>query len=481
MSIAIHMNGRTRGEMKAGIRLHQLRQNEQEGKDAQKHTDSAINPELSKYNLVVADDPERFGAMRHKVDAISDAKVRDGKKRLYKNTNVLLVGTVQISDDSLEALGWQFDKDGKKLPVDQQPEQAVKNVKAVYLEAFRSIKAQPERYGEIFSATMHFDETSPHMDFMCDPLDVATQRTANYYLDGGKGVKKGQKLAEMQDHLMDKSKLSQETIDRFQLVRGDTAAAKGDRADKLRKTEKALNARETALDARQSDLNALDAQLRQKGNNLLKTQNTLSERARTLDERTKALDNRETALDTRETALDARQSDLNALDAQLRNQRAKLLKTQNTLSDRATALDERAKALDNRETALDARDKHQKTTQIDIKRQQQDLTKRENKAIMVDKSLRHKHKEILASTERLEHIKADNQQVLDGVTSATTALRELMDKGLRLTASQKRDLHDRLERHKPVTPTTAPALAQDIREFMDGLDSLGQDKGGLSL
>lgn len=175
-----------------------------------------------------------------------------------------------------------------------------------------------------------------------------------------------------------------------------------------------------------------------------------------------------------QTALDARQSELNTLDAQLRQKG-------NTLSDREKVLTEKETALDNRETALDARDKHQKTTQIDIERQQQDLAKRQNKAIMVDKSLRHKHKEILTSTERLERIKADNQQVLDGVTSATTALRELMDKGLRLTASQKRDLHDRLERHKPVTPMTAPALEQDIREFVDGLDSLGQDKGGISL
>lgn len=179
-------------------------------------------------------------------------------------------------------------------------------------------------------------------------------------------------------------------------------------------------------------------------------------------------------LNSRETALNARESDLVALDAQLRTKQQKLLKTQNTLSERVSALKER-------EQAVAEREQHQKSTQIDIERQQQDLTKRLNKAIIVDKGLNRKYKDIMVSTDKLEHIKADNQQVLDGITSATDTLRQLMDKGLRLTATQKRDLHERIERHKPLTPTSAPALERDVREFMDGLDSLQQDKGGQSL
>lgn len=186
------------------------------------------------------------------------------------------------------------------------------------------------------------------------------------------------------------------------------------------------------------------------------------------------VEEREIELDNRETSLDSRESNLNALDVQLRQKQQKLLKTQNTLSERVSALKER-------EQAVTEREQHQKSTQIDIERQQQDLTKRLNKAIIVDKGLNRKYKDIMVSTDKLERIKADNQQVLDGITSATDTLRQMMDKGLRLTATQKRDLHERIERHKPLTPTSAPALERDVQEFMDSLNTLQQDKGGQSL
>ena len=39
MSVSIHMNGRTRGEIRPAIVQHQIRADEQTGKDAKAHTD----------------------------------------------------------------------------------------------------------------------------------------------------------------------------------------------------------------------------------------------------------------------------------------------------------------------------------------------------------------------------------------------------------------------------------------------------------
>lgn len=289
-----------------------------------------------------------------------------------------------------------------------------------------------QTFGEdnIVSATIHKDETNMHMHVDIVPI------TADHKLSAKTVVSK----SALQRYQTDFLRFLQQTEPALNFIRGSSASAYN-------------GLPQDVYEQLQSERQAMLAEV---------------------EEREIELDNRETSLDSRETALNARESNLNALDVQLRQKQQKLLKTQNTLSERVSALKER-------EQAVTEREQHQKSTQIDIERQQQDLTKRLNKAIIVDKGLNRKYKDIMVSTDKLERIKADNQQVLDGITSATDTLRQMMDKGLRLTATQKRDLHERIERHKPLTPTSAPALERDVQEFMDSLNTLQQDKGGQSL
>lgn len=417
-----------------------------------KHSNKRIDDARTADNVILK---RSDGTYYEQVSAIIDRNRDGGLKGVRKDAVRMCEATVQLSGQVLDRS-------------DAEQERVLRQSYDWLKETFGA--------DNIVSATIHKDETNMHLhvDFVPIKDGKLTAKTIlskgmlhRYQTDFLKHLQQSEPTLNFIRGSSEYNGLPQDVYEQLQDERREMMAELDERETALDDHQTALDDRETALDARQSDLTALDAQLRQKGNNLLKTQNTLLERAKALDNREKALNDRETALDTRETALEALGKDLS-----IREQKA--VERENTASDREQALDDR-------EQALDDRDKHQKTTQIDIERQQQDLTKRENKAIMVDKSLRHKHKEILTSTERLERIKADNQQVLDGVTSATTALRDLMDKGLRLTTIQKRDLHDRLERHKPITPTTAPALEHDIREFMDGLDSLGQDKGDISL
>jgi hypothetical protein len=248
MSVSVHMNGRKRAEMKKPLKDHQERKNKKDGKEAAKHSDSAIDENLTAMNVSYISDEERFPKMRKKLDVINEKRIENGQRKIRKDANILMAGTLQISDDSLEALGWKSDENGKKLPSNQQSEQALNNVKVVYQDMFKSIQSQPEIYGDVFSATLHLDESSPHVDFMSDPLSVENiNQTARDFLNGKKGTPKGEKLRDMQDNIMAKSQLKKDVIDAFGLVRGDSFKSKVDKVKTIKKDEKKIDVAQKSI------------------------------------------------------------------------------------------------------------------------------------------------------------------------------------------------------------------------------------------
>ena len=316
MSVSVHMNGRKRSDMRAPLARHQARLNEEDGKRALKDTDSAIDPKLTHMNVALVPDQSRtrFKEMKKKLDIMSEKRVARGGKRIYKSANVFMVGTLQISDDSLEKLGWKWGEDGKKLPADQQDEKTIENVKLVYADMLQSVQAQPEIYGEVFSATLHMDEGSPHVDFMTDVLDVnEPDKLVAHYTQGVKGRKaqngrpavkgtpKGEKLRNMQDCLMKHSKLSKETIEKFDLKRGETKKEKMDKVRNIRKAEKGLDIATRALEARREAFKEWEGEL--------------SRREQMLEEREKRAKFRDEMLEVKEMALKAQISRLEALKA----------------------------------------------------------------------------------------------------------------------------------------------------------------------
>lgn len=309
MSVSVHMNGRKRSDMRAPLATHQARLNEEDGKKALRNTDSAIDPKLTHMNVALVPDQSRtrFKEMKKKLDIMSEKRVARGGKRIYKSANVFMVGTLQIGDDSLEKLGWKWDEDGKKLPADQQSETALKNVRLVYEDMLRSVQAQPEIYGEVFSATLHMDEGSPHVDFMTDVLDVnEPDRLVAYYTQGVKGrsaqngrpavkgTPVGEKLRNMQDCLMKHSKLSKETIEKYDLKRGDSKKKKIDKVKTIRQDERVLEARREAFKEWEEEL---------------------SRREQMIKEREEMVNFKDDGLKVRETLLEAKISRLEALKA----------------------------------------------------------------------------------------------------------------------------------------------------------------------
>ena len=325
MSVSIHLNGRTRGEIRPAIVQHQIRSDEQTGKDAKAHTDSAINPALSAYNVRLHHEPDLLDTIRQEHDQVNQARLDQGKRKLRTDANIMLTGTIQLSDDSLQALGWRFDDNGVKLPVDQQPEQARKNVTMVYQEITRSVMAQPERYGRVRSATLHYDETSPHVDLISDPLDPARpDRTARTILNGSPGAKRGQAMREMQDHLCDHVRYKADVMDRFGLRRGDSQSKRVDRARKTRQAEQRLKRRESRLNEREGALDAKADKIRQDSTSLDTLRQTLEQQADELKQREKQIKENALKLQKMNQAIEQKKAGFAPLIRQMKDAKAGL-------------------------------------------------------------------------------------------------------------------------------------------------------------
>lgn len=296
MSVSIHMIGRTRGQIRRAIVQHQVRRTQDEGRQAKAHTDTGIDPALTRYNVVIHHEPDLVDTMRRECDQVSEARQAAGGRALRSDANVMMIGTIQLSDETLERMGWRSEG-GRKLPVDQQTPEARKRVTEAYKRITQSVMQQPDRYGRVRSATIHLDEGSPHVDLISDPLDPAhPDRTARHYLNGDKGTPKGQAMRAMQDHLLDHAHISKRSLEAYDLRRGDSHARRRDAAVETRKASKALDSRSDAL-------------------------NRLSE----------ALEGRREALDGREAAIRAQEADIALREAQIKQEQAKIIAARDKL------------------------------------------------------------------------------------------------------------------------------------------------------
>lgn len=319
LSISVHVNGHTKSDIRKGIRQHQERNDEKEGIVASNNSASSISPADSNMNVqFIKSDENRLDEIKEKLNVINEKRVQQGQRKLRKDANVFLTGTIQLSDETLQKLGWRIDKneDGsKKYGVRQQHPQAVKNVKIIYSQLVKSVVEQKDVFGDVFSATLHFDESTPHIDFMSDVLDVNfTDQTARTFVNGPKGTPRGAKLKAMQDKIVEGAHFRSEHVEKFDLRRGDSESLKVDKAKRLRVSEKELEEREVSLKRRSADL-----------------------------------DSRETSLDEREGLLDEREDKIKARAERATKTNLNAIKLKMELEEREKKVAEREKVAEERE------------------------------------------------------------------------------------------------------------------------------------
>ena len=250
--------GRKQSKLGAGLQHHQERFSEAQAIEVKGSTESRIDPTQSQYNISfkMCDEPY-YEKMTKTYEAVNDARIKAGKRRMRSDANIGFVGTLQLSDDVLEASG--FDK---SKAWSENTDKARKTVEKLYKYMFDHLESRPDLYGFVESATLHVDESTPHVDFLTRAIDVHDLDLNASKLSRGK--KRGEKQRIMQDELAKDvqnavieeygAEKGQRLIDRYSLVRGEPGGSKRDKLVHLKEYEKELNAKEKDLEKREKEL-----------------------------------------------------------------------------------------------------------------------------------------------------------------------------------------------------------------------------------
>lgn len=250
--------GRKQSKLGAGLQHHQERFSEAQAIEVMRSTDSRIDPTQSQYNVSFkrCDEPY-YEKMTKTYEAVNDARIKAGKRRMRSDANIGFVGTLQLSDDVLKASG--FDK---SKAWSENTDESRKKVKMLYKYMFDHLESRPDLYGFVESATLHVDESTPHVDFLTRAIDLSDLDLNASKLSRGKT--KGEKQRIMQDELAKDvqsaviadygAEKGQRLIDRYSLVRGEPGGSKRDKLVNLKKYEKELNAKEKDLEKREKEL-----------------------------------------------------------------------------------------------------------------------------------------------------------------------------------------------------------------------------------
>lgn len=290
MSQSVHINGKPLNKLGGGVQLHQERFDENEGLEVLKNTDSLINVSQTKYNLslfksdVLSDGKTVKQYVSDELKKVNEKRVNElGKRAFRKDANVVGVGTFQISDDSLEKLGYV-----KGKLWEEQTEQTRTAVQVVYARMVKNALDKPNVYGKVLTATLHVDESTPHVDFITCGIDAERpEMSMREILNGPKGSKKGSKLRAMQDDL--DTIFTENEKERYLLTRGEPYSQKRDFAKQTRIAMKDLDAEREVLKTRRKKLNVKES---------------------SLNDREKALEARESAVGDRERAIGVKEAEL---------------------------------------------------------------------------------------------------------------------------------------------------------------------------
>lgn len=250
--------GRKQSKLGAGLQHHQERFSEAQAIEVKGSTESRIDPTQSQYNISFkACDEPYYEKMTKTYEAVNDARIKAGKRRMRSDANIGFMGTLQLSDDVLEASG--FDK---SKAWSENTDKARKTVEKLYKYMFDHLESRPDLYGFVESATLHVDESTPHVDFLTRAIDVQDLDLNASKLSRGK--KRGEKQRIMQDELAKDvqnavieeygAEKGQRLIDRYSLVRGEPGGSKRDKLVHLKEYEKELNAKEKDLEKREEEL-----------------------------------------------------------------------------------------------------------------------------------------------------------------------------------------------------------------------------------
>ena len=314
MSLSVHFNAYNQKGLSGGVQAHQERFSESEAIHALKNTASNIDPSETQYNVsLFRDEVLETKTVKQVAKELTDQfqanREKAGLKRKRKDFKTMMVGTFQISDETLMLIG--YDKSKKWS---ENSEKARRRVTDVYQKMVDNALSKPDYYGRVMTATMHVDESTPHVDFMSIGVDPERLNFGVREILNGEETKdpktgkrrykpKGAKLAEVQDDLSTIYGHNPEFAEKYDLIRGDKTSENLANVRNLRSQINYVARYEAGLDEKEKRLTEKELKLASKESEIDSRELQLKETEKHLDDTKKQLYDKELRLDIRAAKL----------------------------------------------------------------------------------------------------------------------------------------------------------------------------------
>lgn len=324
MSVSVHFNAYNQKGLTGGVQAHQERFSEKEALHALKNTKSHIDPSETKYNVsLYRDEVLETKTVKRVAKELTDQfqanREKAGLKRKRSDFKTMMVGTFQISDDSLELMGYDKSKKWSENSKD-----ARQNVKATYWRMVKNALNKPDNYGRVMTATMHVDESTPHVDFMTIGVDpnrlnfgvreiLNGEETKDPETGKRRYMRKGAKLEAIQDDLEASFEDVPERAKAYDLVRGSKMTKNIANAKELRAKRRYMKRYKSYLDDREDSLSDREHKLDEKEKRLTEKELELASKESEIDSKEVQLDDTKKRLEAEEKALSGLKSDYDAL------------------------------------------------------------------------------------------------------------------------------------------------------------------------
>lgn len=324
--ISMHQNGKTYADLRYGLEEHIFRENENEAKRVSENTKSYIDVSQTQYNqtLYVNENEVDFDEngkinfnrkLRSEFKELNEKRKSEGLRAKQKNSFVGSVDTLQLSDEALEAMGYEkfytdrFDKDEQgrdiavRKPWSEQTEEARRLVIQAYSAMIEATNDRPDLYGRTIVAQLHVDESTPHVERVSRMIDKNDYDfnsgniiNGNHLGKGQRGRKRGEAR---QDHFAEKTReiLGEDFSNRYGIKRGEKGSAKTDKLKNLNLYEKAVEI---------------------KAKKFAEQQHTIEMQRLALEQREREIEQREEALGTSESRLNDLRDDLDRREKKVR-------------------------------------------------------------------------------------------------------------------------------------------------------------------
>lgn len=332
--ISLHQNGKTFADLKAGLEDHLFREDEKDAERISEYTDSYINVNETKYNQtlflneneVEADENGRIKftkKLRNEFTEMNVKRKSEGLRAKQKNANIGAIDTLQLSDEVLEAMGYEkfykdrfdYDAEGREIAVRKPWSEQTEESRQLVVQAYRAMidatNDRPDLYGVTMVAQLHVDESTPHVERVSRMVDrddydfnASNIINGNHLGKGLRGKKWGQAR---QDHFAEKTReiLGEEFSNRYKVQRGEKGSEKADKTKNLDLYEEGLKVKSVMLEQQRI---------------------ALANQQKALEQREADAERRETALKASESRFNEKWDDLSSWEKELRDRENRTLK-----------------------------------------------------------------------------------------------------------------------------------------------------------